>query len=157
MASLWLGVVFWPIALRWPIACWNSRSVSRVSRTNACRCLTSEARSSFVRVSGVRCISASTAAVTSSSLRMIMLLPPGRRKSSSAAVVAARSGWPALAVTLAVTLKELLLRREAARRWHVARLAVLNHRRALLDHMMLLDDGLALCFRHAHVRLHHHV
>src|SRR5688572_17175074 len=144
MASLWLGVVFWPMALRVAIACWNSRSVSRVSRTNACRCLTSEARSSFVRASGVRCISASTAAVTSSSLRMIMRLSSGGgRKSSLAPVVAGRGGLAASAVLL----KPLLLLREATRGRHVTRLC----------HGLRLNDRPALGFGHPHMRGYHDV
>jgi hypothetical protein len=72
IASLWLGVVFCPIALMKPIASWNSLSVSFTSLTNWWRWRTSAERISFVRASGVRCISFSTARVTSSCVSMIM-------------------------------------------------------------------------------------
>ena len=77
IASLWLAVVCCPIALTSRIAAWNSRSFSRTSRTNACRCRTRASRISFVRASGVRCISAMTARVTSSWVSMIMGTGPG--------------------------------------------------------------------------------
>src|SRR5688572_2840366 len=177
IASLWLGVVFWPIALMRPIASWNSFSVSFTSRTKACRCRTREERISFVRGSGVRCISPSTASVTSFSLRMTMPeLPPEEGKSSSAAALATGVG---LALRVAVCVAARLAIRMAARlrngfaahflpdlrrsaavalldltlhafrlALHVAREAI--GRRHLL--LVLLHDRAALRFRHAHRR-----
>src|SRR5438552_2128202 len=74
------------------MASWNSRSVSLASRTKACRCFTSSESNSRVRAFGVRCISCSTAAVTSSCDSMIIdFLRPGFRggKSTSASVPSA--------------------------------------------------------------------
>src|SRR5438034_8756846 len=71
------------------MASWNSRSVSPASRTKACRCFTSSESNSRVRAFGVRCISCSTAAVTSSCDSMIIDFLRGGGKSTSASVPSA--------------------------------------------------------------------
>src|SRR5688500_10355178 len=68
----------------------------------AWRCFTRLESTSLVRTSGARCISPSTAWVTSASLRMIMgRLPPGGGKSSSAAMAALTA--PMLSATAVLT------------------------------------------------------
>ena len=62
---------FCPTAVRNSIAACHSGSVSRVSRTNACRCGTSRSRSSRSRASGVSAKLCTTAAVAVSSLKSI--------------------------------------------------------------------------------------
>ena len=70
--SLCVSVVSLPISARTAADCRNSASVRRTSRTNACRCFTSDVMISRVRGSRVRCITFSASVVTSSALLRIM-------------------------------------------------------------------------------------
>src|SRR5687768_11849924 len=143
----------------------------------ACRCFTRLESTSRVRASGVRCISASTAWVTSASLRMIMSrFPPGGGKSSSAAMaaltapmfaaatvriaaaalVAAACVASTVVVALAAMLAPRLRRAVLPARLRVAhRVAILLRGAAGGRHrLVLLHDRPALRFRNPDMRPH---
>src|SRR5688572_30529376 len=145
------------------MASWNSRSVRRVSLMKAWRCFTRLESTSRVRASGVRCISPSTAWVTSASLRMIMSrFPPGGGKSSSAAMAALTTAMFAaacVASTLVVVALAAMLAPRLRRAVLPARLRVAHGVAILLrgaaggrHRLVLLHDRPALRFRNPDVR-----